>query len=158
LKAFSSVNVTGVSVVAPVSKIEGTTTTSIVPQVVNGTTQRQQTSAITTTVTAPASPITLSQLPKQSNSTRSISVTTATDVPIVVRPLPNGSCPQGYHLVSGAVCIKDITPPTKITASPLSTTPITNATKSFSLPLHSANQPNTNPASNGAKRTLIQRY
>jgi hypothetical protein len=144
-------------VVAPVSKIEGTTTTSIVPQVVNGTTQRQQTSAITTTATAPASPITLSQLPKQSNSTRSSSVTTATDVPIVLRPLPNGSCSQGYHLVSGAVCIKDITP-IKITASPLSTTQITNATKSFSLPLHSANQPNTNPASNGAKRTLIQRY
>jgi hypothetical protein len=51
-------------------------------------------------------------------------------------------------LSSGAVCIKDITPPTKTTASPLPTTPITNSTKSSSLPLPSANQPNTNPASN----------
>ena len=147
LTAFSSVNVTGVSVVAPVSKIEGTIT-SIVPQVVNGTNQRQQTSAITATPTAPASPIPLSQLPKQSNSTGSSGITTTTDMPIVVRPLPGGACPQGYHLVSGAVCIKDITPPTKTTASPLPTTPITNSTKSSSLPLPSANQPNTNPASN----------
>jgi hypothetical protein len=53
-------------------------------------------------------------------------------------------------LVSGAVCIKHITPsptPAK-TTSPPPITPITNATKSFSIPLPSASQPNTNPANN----------
>ncbi len=65
------------------------------------------------------------------------------DVPIVVRSSPGGACPSGYHLVSGAVCIKDITPPTKTTPPPPppSTTPITNATKSFSIPLASASRP-----------------
>jgi hypothetical protein len=28
---------------------------------------------------------------------------------IVVKPLPDGKCPTGYHLVAGVVCIKDIT-------------------------------------------------
>ena len=45
LTSFSSVNVTGVSVVAPSTRIGSAT--SIVPQVVNGTNQRQQTPAIT---------------------------------------------------------------------------------------------------------------
>ena len=138
MTSYSSVNVIGVplATAVPVSRIEGTTT-SIAPQTVNGTNQRQETPAITT-LTAPALPTSLSQLPKQA---------TTTNVPIVVQPLSGGACPLGYHLVSGSVCIKDITP-IKITASPLSTTQITNATKSFSLPLHSANQPNTNPTNN----------
>jgi hypothetical protein len=148
LTSFSSVNVTGVSAVVPVSRTEGATS-SIAPQALNGTNQRQQTPAITTTTpTAPALPTPLSQLPKQTDSTRSGSVTTTTNVPIVVRPLPGGACPPGYHLVSGAVCIKDITPPTKTTPPPPTTPIIINATKSFSIPLPSASQPNTNPANN----------
>ncbi|MFL6457718.1 MAG: hypothetical protein ACJ71G_12235 [Nitrososphaeraceae archaeon] len=148
LTSFSSVNVTGISAVVPVSRTEGATS-SIAPQALNGTNQRQQTPAITTTITptAPALPTQLSQLPKQTDSTRSGSVTTTTNVPIVVRPLPGGACPPGYHLVSGAVCIKDITPSTKTTPPPTTPT-ITNATKSFSIPLPSASRPNTNPANN----------
>jgi hypothetical protein len=135
LTSYSSVNVIGVplATAVPVSRIEGTTT-SIAPQTVNGTNQRQEAPAITT-LTAPALPTSLSQLPKQANSTRSGNVTTTTtNVPIVLQPLPGGACPLGYHLVSGAVCIKDITLPTKTTASPPTTTPLTNMTKSFSLP------------------------
>ncbi|MFL6325179.1 MAG: hypothetical protein ACJ72C_10505 [Nitrososphaeraceae archaeon] len=153
LTSFSSVNVTGVPAVVPVSRTEGATS-SIAPQAVNGTNQRQHKPALITTApppaTAPALPTPLSQLPKQTDSTGSGSVTTTNNVPIVVRPPPGGACPSGYHLVSGAVCIKDITPPTKTTPPPPppSTTPITNATKSFSIPLASASRPNTTPANN----------
>jgi hypothetical protein len=44
------------------------------------------------------------------NSTGSGSSNTGatTNVPIVLKPLPGGTCPQGYHLVSGSVCIKDV--------------------------------------------------
>jgi hypothetical protein len=153
LTSFSSVNVTGVPAVVPVSRTEGATS-SIAPQAVNGTNQRQHKPALITTAspppTAPALSTPLSQLPKQTDSTGSGSVTTTNNVPIVVRPPPGGACPSGYHLVSGAVCIKDITPPTKTTPPPPppSTTPITNATKSFSIPLASASRPNTTPANN----------
>ena len=153
LTSFSSVNVTGVPAVVPVSRTEGATS-SIAPQAVNGTNQRQHKPALITATppppTALALPTPLSQLPKQTDSTGSGSVTTTNNVPIVVRPPPGGACPSGYHLVSGAVCIKDITPPTKTTPPPLppSTTPITNATKSFSIPLASASRPNTTPANN----------
>ncbi|MFL6381644.1 MAG: hypothetical protein ACJ72S_10180 [Nitrososphaeraceae archaeon] len=148
LTSFSSVNVTGVPAVVPVSRTEGATS-SIAPQAVNGTNQRQHNPALITATplppTALALPTPLSQLPKQTDSTGSGSVTTTNNVPIVVRPPPGGACPSGYHLVSGAVCIKDITPPTKTTPPPPppSTTPITNATKSFSIPLASASRPNT---------------
>ena len=52
-----------------------------------------------------ASPLT--QLP---NSTESGSSNTGatTNVSIVLKPLPGGTCPQGYHVVSGSVCIKDL--------------------------------------------------
>jgi hypothetical protein len=73
-----------------------------------------------------------------------------TNVPIVLRPLPGGICPQGYHLVSGTVCIKDLpsAAPTKIIPTP--TIPATtNTTNAFSTPLSSTIQPNdTNPSNN----------
>ncbi len=49
----------------------------------------------------------LTELP---NSTESGSSNTGatTNVSIVLKPLPGGTCPQGYHLVSGSVCIKDL--------------------------------------------------
>ena len=78
---------------------------------------------------APA-PTPLSQLSQQTNNT-------GTNVPIVLRPLPGGTCPQGYHLVSGSVCIKDLP----------SSTSTTNMTNSFSTTLSSTAQPNnTNPS------------
>jgi hypothetical protein len=82
-----------------------------------------------------------SQLAQQANSTG--------NVPIVLRPLPGGSCPQGYHLVSSSVCIKDLP------SSAASKTPPpgrTNTTNSFSIPSPSTtttSQPNgTNPTNN----------
>lgn len=91
----------------------------------------------------------LSDLSKQSNSTGSGSNVTA---PIVLRPLAGGICPQGYHLVSGSVCIKDITPsPTKTTPKasiPTQATQTTNSTKSFSIPSPSTGQPNDSNATN----------
>jgi hypothetical protein len=106
------------------------------------------------TSTASTSPIPLSQFLKQTNSTGSGSnVTMTTNMPIVVRPLPGGTCPTGYHLVSGAVCIKDITPsPTKTTSTasiPTPAIPTTNTTESFSIPSPSTSQVNgTNPTNN----------
>jgi hypothetical protein len=38
---------------------------------------------------------------------------TTSNLPIVLKQLPSGDCPAGYQLVSGVVCIKDIT--TKLT-------------------------------------------
>ena len=77
------------------------------------------------------------QLSQQAN-------TSDTNVPIVLRPLPGGTCPQGYHLVSGTVCIKDLP-----SAAPTKTTPTTNTTNAFSTPLSSTTQPNgTNPSNN----------
>src|SRR4051794_21474541 len=78
-----------------------------------------------------ASPTPLSQLPQQTNNNTG-SGSSNSSIPIVLRPLPGGTCPSGYHLVSGAVCIKDIAQ----SASPQTTSaiPTTNATKSFSIP------------------------
>ena len=85
---------------------------------------------------APAPPP-LSQLSQQTNNT-------GTNVSIVLRPLPGGTCPQGYHLVSGTVCIKDLP-----SAAPTKKTPTTNTTNAFSTPLSSTTQPNgTNPSNN----------
>jgi hypothetical protein len=77
------------------------------------------------------------QLAQQANNT-------GPNVPIVIRPQPGGTCPQGYHLVSGTVCIKDLP-----SAAPTKTTPTTNTTNAFSTPLSSTTQPNgTNPSNN----------
>ncbi|MFL6402270.1 MAG: hypothetical protein ACJ71M_02150 [Nitrososphaeraceae archaeon] len=93
-----------------------------------------------------ASPTPLSQLPQQTNNNTG-SGSSNSSVPIVLRPLPGGTCPSGYHLVSGAVCIKDIAQ----SAPPRTTSaiPTTNATKSFSIPSPAPSQPNgTNPTNN----------
>ena len=73
------------------------------------------------------------QLSQQAN-------TSDTNVPIVLRPLPGGTCPQGYHLVSGTVCIKDLpsAAPTKTIPTPTPAT--TNTTNAFSTPLSSTTQ------------------
>jgi hypothetical protein len=77
--------------------------------------------------------------PQQANSTG--------NVPIVVRPLSGGTCPQGYHLVSGSVCIKDL--PSSVAPQ---TAPTTNTTNSFPISSPSTtatSQPNdTNPSNN----------
>jgi hypothetical protein len=89
------------------------------------------------------------------NTSSGITTTTTTNVPIVLRPLPGGTCPQGYHLVSGAVCIKDLpsaAAPTKTTTpTPAALIPATtNATKSLPISSSSATtQPSrTNPTKN----------
>jgi hypothetical protein len=116
----------------------------------------EQQSYSVSSLTAPALQTPLSQLSKQSNNTgRGSNVTATTDIPIVLRPLADGTCSLGYHLVSGSVCIKDVaSSPTKTTTTPKASiptpvTPTTNTTKSFSIPSPSAAQPNdTNPTSN----------
>jgi hypothetical protein len=80
-----------------------------------------------------ASPTPLSQLPQHTNNnTGSGNSSNNSSIPIVLRPLAGGTCPSGYHLVSKAVCIKDIAQ----SAAPQTTSaiPTTNATKSFSIP------------------------
>jgi hypothetical protein len=53
-----------------------------------------------------------------------------TNVPIVLKPLPGGTCPQGYHLVSGSVCIKDLPSAAQTKTTPTASLPTatTNAT------------------------------
>ena len=84
-----------------------------------------------------------------SNSTGSgnntgITMTTTTNIPIVLRPLAGGICPTGYHLVSGAVCIKDL-PSAALTKTATTTATIpTSTTKATSMLI--------------TKTTFIQRY
>jgi hypothetical protein len=107
---------------------------------------QQSYSPSTSTSTASPSPTPLSQFLKQTNSTGTGSnVTMTTNMPIVVRPLSSGTCPTGYHLVSGAVCVKDISPTTKTT---LSSTPTSEPTRSFPIPSSTANERNANSANN----------
>ena len=93
-----------------------------------------------------------------SNNTSSgmITTTTTTNVPTVLRPLPGGTCPTGYHLVSGTVCIKDMPSsaqqqqPTLAALIPTTT----NVTKSLSISSSSstAAQPSHNdPTKNDNK-------
>ncbi|HYY50209.1 MAG TPA: hypothetical protein VE643_04995 [Nitrososphaeraceae archaeon] len=63
---------------------------ALVPQAVKGATNQAQMPATT-----------LSELPKQVN-------TNENGTSIVLRPLSGGTCPQEYHLIAGAVCIKDL--------------------------------------------------
>ena len=67
----------------------------------------------------------LTQLP---NSTESGSSSTGatTNVTMVLKPLPGGTCPQGYHVVSGSVCIKDLPSAAQTKTRPTAAT--TNAT------------------------------
>jgi hypothetical protein len=93
-----------------------------------------------------ASPTPLSQLPQQTNNNTGSGNSSNSSIPIVLRPLPGGTCPSGYHLVSRAVCIKDIA---QSALRPTSAIPTTNATKSFSIPSPAPSQPNaTNPTNN----------
>lgn len=61
---------------------------------------------------ASTAPSVESPTPKQTNNTGNASSSSVTTnaAPIVLKPLPGGTCPTGYHLVSGVVCIKDIKP------------------------------------------------
>src|SRR5919197_1158363 len=81
LTSFSSVNVSGVQAVSPQNGIGSIT--SIVPQAVNGANQRQQTSLITMPP-APASRSLSSQLPKQTDSSKTANVASTTNMPTVV--------------------------------------------------------------------------
>ncbi len=103
-KSFSSVNVTGVQ--STDTATTTITTSAVIPQ--------------TTTSSLPVAP--LAKLP---NSTGN-GVTTTANVPIVQKPLPGGTCPQGYHLVSGSVCIKDLPSAAQTKTTPTAAT--TNAT------------------------------
>ena len=84
------------------------------------------------------------------NTSSGIITTTTTNVHIVLRPLPGGTCPTGYHLVSGTVCIKDIPSSAQQQTTPAALPTTTNATKS--LPVSSSpatTQPShTNPTKN----------
>jgi hypothetical protein len=65
---------------------------------------------------------------------------TTTNQPIVVMQLPNGGCPQGYRLVAGVVCIKDIT------TSSTSTTPSPTATPTSEPSSITTNSPSLTPS------------
>jgi hypothetical protein len=115
------------------------------PQVVHGVNQSLQT---------PVLPVSRSQSVSDSNSTTGSSTANATKIPIVVKPIKGGSCPLGYYMVSGSVCIKDITlpaPQTTSTASTPSPLHTTNLSKSSPLPLPSASQLNVNATNSDQK-------
>ena len=128
-KSFSSVNVTGVQS-TDTATTTTITTSAVIPQ--------------TMTSSPPVAP--LAKLP---NTTGNVATTT-TNIPIVLKPLPGGTCPTGYHLVSGTVCIKDTpstaaakTTPTAATAN--ATIPPPSATTSqASGTISSSNDKNTN--------------
>ena len=124
-KSFSSVNVTGVQGTGTAA----TTTAAVIPQ--------------TLTSSPPVAP--LAKLP---NTTGNVATTT-TNVPIVLKPLLGGTCPTGYHLVSGTVCIKDL-PSTATTK----TTP-TAVTTNVTIPPQSAttSQPSGTSSSGNDKNT-----
>ena len=99
------------------------------------------------------------QFPNSTASANNNSITTKTsNAPIVLRPLPGGKCPTGYHLISEAVCIKDLPSAvalTKTTPTPtIPTTTTTNATKSFPIPSPSAtSQPSSTKPTNNDKNS-----
>jgi hypothetical protein len=97
----------------------------------------------------------LAQLSKNTgsgNNNSSVTATTTTNVPIVLRSLPGGTRPQGYHLVSGAVCIRDLPSTAQQQTIPAASIPTTttNATKPFPISSSPAtSQPShTNPTKN----------
>ena len=107
---------------------------ALAPQAVKGATNQAQQMPATT----------LSQLPKQAN-------TNENGTSIVLRPLSGGTCPQEYHLVAGAVCIKDLPSalaPAK-TATPTPTVPTTTSTTKSS----SASTPSTRNEHNSISST-----
>ena len=92
-----------------------------------------------------------------SNNTSSgmITTTTTANVPIVLRPLPGGTCPTGYHLVSGTACIKDLPSSAQQQTTPAALIPTTtNVTKSLSIsssPSTAAQPSHNNPTKNDNK-------
>ena len=125
-KSFSSVNVTG---------IQGTGTT-------------------TTTTTAAVIPQTMTSLPpvaplaKLPNTIGNVATTT-TNIPIVLKPLPGGTCPTGYHLVSRTVCIKDL--PSTAATKTIPTAATTNGT--IPPPSATISQPSGTSSSGNDKNT-----
>jgi hypothetical protein len=99
----------------------------------------------------------LAYLPNSTGNNTGVPTTT-TNLPIVLQPLAGGKCSKGYHLVSGAVCIKDLPSATLTKTTPTPTVPpaTTNATKS-SPPIPSSttttSQPgDTNPTNHDDKK------
>ncbi|MFL6454623.1 MAG: hypothetical protein ACJ71L_11570 [Nitrososphaeraceae archaeon] len=90
-----------------------------------------------------------------SNNTSSRMITTTTtNVPIVLRPLPGGTCPTGYHLVSKTVCIKDMPSSAQQQTTPAALIPTTtNVTKSLPISSSSATTQSShnNPTKNDNK-------
>ena len=88
------------------------------------------------------------------NTSSGVITTTTTNVPIVLRPLPGGTCPTGYHLVSGTVCIKDMPSSAKQQTMPVPLIPTTtNVTKSLPISSSSAatQSSHNNPTKNDNK-------
>jgi hypothetical protein len=132
-----------------VNKAQNTTTLSArqAANVTNQISHKPQTTTITTP-TAGTLQRPLPQLPKSTNNNNtsgSSSLTATTSIPIVVKPLAGGICTQGYHLVSGTVCIKDINTPTKPTSSATTTSQVP---RTIPVPSSTTNQPNTSSANN----------
>jgi hypothetical protein len=120
-KSFSNVNVTGV-------QGTGTATTKTAP-------------VIPQTMTSSPSIAQLAKIPDTKAAATA-------NVPTVLKPLLVGTCPTGYHLVSGTVCIKDL-PPTAMAK----TTP-TKATSATILPPSSTtSQPSDTSSSRNDKNT-----
>jgi hypothetical protein len=109
-----------------------------------------------TTTSSSPSVAPLAHSPKNtgsSNNTSSGMITT--NVPIVLRPLSSGTCPTGYHLVSGTVCIKDMPPSTQQQTTSAALIPTTtNVTKSLPISSSSATMTQSshdNPTKNDNK-------
>lgn len=149
LTSFSTVNVIGVPAMISVNKAQSTTTLAArqAANVTNQISHKPQTTTITTP-TAATLQRPLPQAPKSTNNNNtsgSSSLTATTSIPIAVKPLAGGICTQGYHLVCGSVCIKDISPTTK----PISSgTPTSQVPRTMSVPSSTTNRPNTSSANN----------
>jgi hypothetical protein len=102
------------------------------------------------TMTSSPSAAPLALLPNSTINNNNAAIPTTTNVPIVLRPLPGGTCPTGYHLVSGTVCIKDLPSAAQQTIPTTSKPTTTNATKSLSIPSRSTTSKltDTNPTNN----------
>ena len=88
------------------------------------------------------------------NTSSGVITTTTTNVPIVLRPLSGGTCPTGYHLVSGTVCIKDMPSSAQQQTMPAPLIPTTtNVTKSLPISSSSAatQSSHNNPTKNDNK-------
>jgi hypothetical protein len=148
LTSFSTVSVIGVPAMISVNKAQSTTTLAArqAANVTNQISHKPQTTITTPTAATLQRP--LPQLPESTNNNNtsgSSSLTATSSIPIVVKPLAGGICTQGYHLVSGSVCIKDINTPTKTTSS---ATPTSQLPRTMSVPSSTTNQPNTSSPNN----------